>query len=172
MFVNFIFFFIVVFFFFKQKTAYDMRISDWSSDVCSSDLLEDLQSQHPNRAAFPDAYFFVPEYTLLIGQFNVEIKGRDPQRIVDQIHATRPVEEPPGFEGRLKYRMNKSAYLTAFADLQRHIRQGDAYEVNLCQEFYAEKRSEEHTSELQSLMRISYAVFCLKKKTKKSKKNT
>src|SRR3546814_1885208 len=30
------------FFFFKQKTAYDMRISDWSSDVCSSDLLTDL----------------------------------------------------------------------------------------------------------------------------------
>src|SRR3546814_4593389 len=30
--------FLVVFFFFKQKTAYDMRISDWSSDVCSSDL--------------------------------------------------------------------------------------------------------------------------------------
>src|SRR3546814_5689648 len=29
---------IVVFFFFKQKTAYEMRISDWSSDVCSSDL--------------------------------------------------------------------------------------------------------------------------------------
>src|SRR3546814_5555123 len=29
----------VYFFFFKQKTAYDMRISDWSSDVCSSDLL-------------------------------------------------------------------------------------------------------------------------------------
>src|SRR3546814_10799890 len=32
---------IVVFFFFKQKTAYEMRISDWSSDVCSSDLLAD-----------------------------------------------------------------------------------------------------------------------------------
>src|SRR3546814_5818029 len=30
--------FILLFFFFKQKTAYDMRISDWSSDVCSSDL--------------------------------------------------------------------------------------------------------------------------------------
>src|SRR3546814_3223879 len=30
------------FFFFKQKTAYEMRISDWSSDVCSSDLLVDL----------------------------------------------------------------------------------------------------------------------------------
>src|SRR3546814_2090840 len=34
------FVFVVFFFFFKQKTAYEMRISDWSSDVCSSDLLE------------------------------------------------------------------------------------------------------------------------------------
>src|SRR3546814_2160449 len=34
--------FIVVFFFFKQKTAYEMRISDWSSDVCSSDLVEHI----------------------------------------------------------------------------------------------------------------------------------
>src|SRR3546814_3478007 len=32
----------VFFFFFKQKTAYEMRISDWSSDVCSSDLLADI----------------------------------------------------------------------------------------------------------------------------------
>src|SRR3546814_2962233 len=32
------YFFMVFFFFFKQKTAYEMRISDWSSDVCSSDL--------------------------------------------------------------------------------------------------------------------------------------
>src|SRR3546814_6984497 len=38
-------FFIVFFFFFKQKTAYEMRISDWSSDVCSSDLWRG--SAHP-----------------------------------------------------------------------------------------------------------------------------
>src|SRR3546814_9319884 len=31
---------VIIFFFFKQKTAYEMRISDWSSDVCSSDLRE------------------------------------------------------------------------------------------------------------------------------------
>src|SRR3546814_19279824 len=35
-----------MFFFFKQKTAYEMRISDWSSDVCSSDLLAILDSQY------------------------------------------------------------------------------------------------------------------------------
>src|SRR3546814_2700772 len=39
---------VVFFFFFKQKTAYEMRISDWSSDVCSSDL---LGGQHRQRNA-------------------------------------------------------------------------------------------------------------------------
>src|SRR3546814_3672051 len=37
----------VLFFFFKQKTAYEMRISDWSSDVCSSDLVKENQNQIP-----------------------------------------------------------------------------------------------------------------------------
>src|SRR3546814_2898190 len=37
---------LVCFFFFKQKTAYEMRISDWSSDVCSSDLDQDPAHQH------------------------------------------------------------------------------------------------------------------------------
>src|SRR3546814_14674243 len=36
-----------MFFFFKQKTAYEMRISDWSSDVCSSDLLEGFRRRNP-----------------------------------------------------------------------------------------------------------------------------
>src|SRR3546814_9863788 len=39
------------FFFFKQKTAYEMRISDWSSDVCSSDLLADDPAVHPLAVA-------------------------------------------------------------------------------------------------------------------------
>src|SRR3546814_4803426 len=37
-----VFGYVILFFFFKQKTAYEMRISDWSSDVCSSDLLDVL----------------------------------------------------------------------------------------------------------------------------------
>src|SRR3546814_2198529 len=37
----------LMFFFFKQKTAYEMRISDWSSDVCSSDLVDGGNRDHP-----------------------------------------------------------------------------------------------------------------------------
>src|SRR3546814_1812169 len=42
---------IVLFFFFKQKTAYEMRISDWSSDVCSSDLMVVDLDAAPHREA-------------------------------------------------------------------------------------------------------------------------
>src|SRR3546814_9230477 len=41
----------LLFFFFKQKTAYEMRISDWSSDVCSSDLLENRDERAANPIA-------------------------------------------------------------------------------------------------------------------------
>src|SRR3546814_3693069 len=44
-----------VVFFFKQKTAYEMRISDWSSDVCSSDLVETVRRRHAERIGRPGA---------------------------------------------------------------------------------------------------------------------
>src|SRR3546814_7470778 len=97
-----------------------MRISDWSSDVCSSDLLgkrrlrlHDL-ADHP--AVFPDENTYT-------------------RRIVTQ--ALQQHDLTP----RIRLTTN---YLETLKMLVR---------------------SEEHTSELQSLMRISYAVFCLKKKT-------
>src|SRR3546814_8900280 len=43
---------VCVFFFFKQKTAYEMRISDWSSDVCSSDLMTPVKSREPTNDQF------------------------------------------------------------------------------------------------------------------------
>src|SRR3546814_1565567 len=58
-----IFMFCIVVFFFKQKTAYEMRISDWSSDVCSSDLegaeVHSLSSL-PGEAALKGGFFMQP----------------------------------------------------------------------------------------------------------------
>src|SRR3546814_4446319 len=107
------------FFFFKQKTAYEMRISDWSSDVCSSDLVT-----LPSGENWRESATYV---------------GGD---------AVVVVETPLG-------RMGLSiCYDLRFPELYRALADRGA----------AVLRSEEHTSELQSLMRISYAVFCLKKK--------
>src|SRR3546814_8144793 len=52
-----------VFFFFKQKTAYEMRISDWSSDVCSSDLVRQLvRADAPECLTAPHRRGFVGEH--------------------------------------------------------------------------------------------------------------
>src|SRR3546814_5536791 len=100
-----------------------MRISDWSSDVCSSDFgLYGLAWRHQWRPCVLD---ILDQAVLVIGVLGAG-------RVLD----------------------------AAFLDHaeQRRDFLGTAAEAD------AHDRSEEHTSELQSLMRISYAVFCLKKK--------
>src|SRR3546814_3082784 len=126
-----------MFVFFKQKTAYEMRISDWSSDVCSSDLA-------PHGAA---VYTGRNVCTQRLGQF-----GQPLQRI---IQAPEAVEQPECCR-----RIRRSAADPA-CDRQvfRQRQSGARSDAGACRK----PRSEEHTSELQSLMRISYAVFCLKK---------
>src|SRR3546814_3498008 len=99
-----------------------MRISDWSSDVCSSDLIY----RHSPERSFGAAAGGIVE--CLYG-------------MVERPRRSRPSQAP---------RTDLAQWRLQFRRCDR--RTG--------------KRSEEHTSELQSLMRISYAVFCLKKKNK------
>src|SRR3546814_6601509 len=86
------FMFIFVFFFFKQKTAYEMRISDWSSDVCSSDLYD---WGSPGRRAFSVSLHNTPHRLRTRGAFFVgdSVKNRHScwrfQR-VSQCAAMRP----------------------------------------------------------------------------------
>src|SRR3546814_1940204 len=93
------------FLFFKQKTAYEMRISDWSSDVCSSDL-------------------------------------RCRSSIAWKCSSSNSRQPPKVSRKRARHASSRSASSGKLGPKR--------------------SRSEEHTSELQSLMRISYAVFCLK----------
>src|SRR3546814_937990 len=97
-----------------------MRISDWSSDVCSSDLYEGV----------------------VIGKRN---RGLNSSFIVRKISSGEAVER------------TFQLYSPQIASIEVK-RRGDVRRAKL--------RSEEHTSELQSLMRISYAVFCLKQQKK------
>src|SRR3546814_9494679 len=98
-------------FFFKLKTAYEMRISDWSSDVCSSDLIKDM--------------IHISHGPVGCGQYS--------------------------WAARRNYYIGTTG-IDTFVTMQ------------FTSDFQEKDRSEEHTSELQSLMRISYAVFCLQEK--------
>src|SRR3546814_7885349 len=107
-----------------------MRISDWSSDVCSSDLFGGKLL----KRIFPGAY-------------RSPFKRCGPQK-VNGAYLSRQCS------GAAQYFASRSSLCRGAGD----SRQGRGL---------SRRRSEEHTSELQSLMRISYAVFCLKKKNTK-----
>src|SRR3546814_5187265 len=136
------------FFFFKQKTAYEMRISDWSSDVCSSDL----SALRLVEGVAPDL--------LLLDIAMPRLDGMEVARAVGKSNFNPAVIFVTAFEGFAVEAFDLAAmdYLLKPVSFERLVRAID--------------RSEEHTSELQSLMRISYAVFCLKKKKNITKTHT
>src|SRR3546814_2551254 len=141
------------FFFFKQKTAYEMRISDWSSDVCSSDLLWRRQRYSRLRPGVQ------PHLRQRAGH-------RPKQRGLDRSRPERSAGRlglcHVGMPTAVEQRAHRPLWL--FRERDRRL-QHHALATALRRRGGAD-RSEEHTSELQSLMRISYAVFCLKiKKT-------
>src|SRR3546814_3047192 len=144
----------VLFFFFKQNTANELRISDWSSDVCSSDLLhaapgpivllgcavEALDEQH-----------ILAERARKLDRCDIEARARgEAHRDIFGFHDIIDVG------CRRKF---GDIFARAIVDQRLGTRA-----AKRCAMLQRLVRSEEHTSELQSLMRISYAVFCLKKK--------
>src|SRR3546814_9640710 len=117
-----------------------MRISDWSSDVCSSDLVAVLAG----RAVDAE----------LGTQLARERLGRDHDPRLDHHLVDRAVE--------LHHQILDIGHAVGNVDHQQRV--GATVEADAAtrgQEAAAPLRSEEHTSDLQSLMRISYAVFCL-----------
>src|SRR3546814_8520133 len=134
--------------FFKQKTAYEMRISDWSSDVCSSDL---------RSAAYVTRY--LGKNIVAAGlarrctiQLSYAIGVAEPLSIYIDLHGTAA-------EG-----VTEAALEQAIPQLVRLTPKGIRTHLGLNKPIYKQTRSEEHPSDLQSLMRIPYAVSCLKKK--------
>src|SRR3546814_1323516 len=118
-------------FFFKQKTAYELRISDWSSDVCSSDLWCDRRFS----AAAADGAVRHPRPLLL-------------RALVAA--AGKVAAYPPAF--RASYRR----VAREGGDQPQRQDRGDG---GLCAQYHAGRRSEEPTSELQALIRTPSAAL-------------
>src|SRR3546814_2864188 len=124
-----------------------MRIRDWSSDVCSSDLYPDIEVRIATSIRPAD-----------LEREGIDCAIRHGDGHWPGVSATRLFSESLVPVAHPKFARGKEA-LRKPADLKGH--------KLLHSQNRREDRSEEHTSELQSLMRSSYAVFCLKKKNKK-----
>src|SRR3546814_10081892 len=142
-----------------------MRISDWSSDVCSSDLVEvlvfpawdclpyDRVSPHRDIVARR-----LDVLTRLMQPVGAKKSGR-PQVVVTTVNALlQRVPAPEALEGRIM--LLKAGERVPAERINGFFAENGYYRVETVGE--PGERSEEHTSELQSLMSISYAVFCLK----------
>src|SRR3546814_10439936 len=128
------------FFFFKQKTAYEMRISDWSSDVCSSDLAARIVDRIDQAAPGLEV-----ERERAGSEMDVEIEQR---RLTVRLFADRPGE---------RRRDQRGAHAAANADDAHHMMRLVVVHVRVLRgrqhrrrhgQRFAD-RSEEHTSELQ-----------------------
>src|SRR3546814_8958229 len=136
-----------------------MRISDWSSDVCSSDLQADRQKagehhQHQSGVEAPETHLHQAVVQAQVRANVAQHQKSEAQReeAVDakqrRMGMDRRGVQPLQIEKRDRRVDQEAEYAGA-----QHVPEGHRDEA----------RSEEHTSELQSLMRNSYAVFCLKK---------
>lgn len=144
-----------------QKFA-DQHTKTWIPGFLGYDLkneLENLVSRNIAEIDFPDAYFFVPKYVLLVGQFNVEVQAENPDEIFKNINEFELPSQAVNFRGKVQSRMNKAQYAEAFATVQRHIQQGDVYEANLCQEFYADNATVDPVALFLKLNAISQTPF-------------
>src|SRR3546814_7176550 len=113
-----------------------MRISDWSSDVCSSDLAKSWA-----RVYNSDPYDRLKSWT----NFNLSVRVDGPEDLTFEAYVENVFNSTPLTDAFLN--SDDTGLTTNVFTLDPRI-----------------IRSEEHTSELKSLMRISYAVFCLNKK--------
>lgn len=122
---------------FKAKHPQEWMFGFFSYDLKNE--IEDLKTSFPNTLDFPDAYFFIPKTIFRYTGNRVVIDSVDPWLVYQLIENEQLQESKISFNQKINKRFSKEDYFVAFHSLMEHIKRGDIYEVNLCQEFYAER---------------------------------
>jgi para-aminobenzoate synthetase component 1 len=161
-----------------QKDCFDHlqkeidRTKDWWFGYLGYDLkneIEDLKSENQDGLNMPEMNFFRPRWvfildadTLQVHYFEEEFSEEEIYTLVMNIQQILLAEEEVVNALEIKSRITKQEYLQSVGQLKEHIRKGDIYEVNFCQEFYAEKTFIKPRQTYQKLMQVSptpYSCF-------------
>ena len=101
--------------------------------------MEELQSSHPDRVGFPDLFFFEPEVVIRLSEQEMIIEADDPGEVFDALTSTiLPDASPQPVIKNIVQQIRREEYISIIGKLKEHILRGDCYEINFCQEFFAE----------------------------------
>jgi para-aminobenzoate synthetase component I len=100
--------------------------------------IENLNSSHPDGIEFPDLYFFEPEVIVRLNATEMIIEAENASEIFAAINNTETYQPASHSKFEIKNRIEKEEYCNIINKLKQHILRGDCYEINFCQEFYAE----------------------------------
>lgn len=159
---------------FDELYKFHQKHQDWLFGYLTYDLknqLEpDLSSNNKDGIQFPIIHFFVPRYIVRFydNQFDVgvvsEVDFNKFKEIISNFKENNIVITT-NFEFKIHPKISKEAYIQSVEKIKEHIQRGDIYEVNFCQEFYAENAEIDPLKTYQKLIDLAKAPFCAFYKT-------
>jgi len=152
---------------FDKLKHFRQKHKDFLFGYLSYDLkndTEELRSMNPDHLDFPELYFFQPKKVLLWKNDKVEFLyleayQHEIEKDIQEISTVDIVLNTPSKNCQISSRLSKEGYFDKVENVLKHIHRGDIYEVNYCQEFYAESCEINTIDVYQKLNRISQAPF-------------
>lgn len=147
---------------FEELSGFRSRTEGPVFGFISYDLkneIEDLPSQNPDFTGAPLMHFFAPKHLVKLNGNELTITSPDdPRKIFHDIHDQLIKEQPPG-KPSVSSRISRSEYISVVREILHHISLGDFYEINFCQEFYAEETTIDPVSVYLRLNRLTSSPF-------------
>jgi para-aminobenzoate synthetase component I len=137
---------------------------DWVFGNLNYDLkneMEQLHSAHEDEIEFPEIYLFQPAIVIRKNAYGVEISSLiiRPEDVFDRIRHFQILEPSPAQRLDIQPKISKEQYIQIVEKLRKHILQGDCYEINFCQEFFARNAVVAPLNIYQQLVTVSPTPF-------------
>jgi len=155
---------------FKKLSDYQTQTNDWIFGYLSYDLKNDverLESKNPDKLKFPELHFFQPKKIIKFTEntlqfcYLIEVAAEiaPDLQAIKELHLEDLKNRPVQTAIPMHARISKEEYLHKIVQILEHIQRGDLYEVNFCQEFYAEASQIHPLATFQKLNDVSKAPF-------------
>lgn len=134
---------------------------DWMFGLLGYDLkneIEEFEQKKTDKLDFPDLFFFIPKHLIAIQNNEIHVIKGSPE-ILQKINNFELAIEKPDTNIELKAKFSKAEYEQTVEKIKTHIRKGDIYEMNFCQEFYAEHLTINPLNLYQTLNQLSPSPF-------------